>query len=296
MTDLTGIKVVCTAENALKKLKKEGICVYNCKKDGAFFIFFVKDKDVEKVFTIFDKPCYNIRVHKKSKLKRALSLFALRAGLIAGAFAFCVLAALSDSYILKIEVSGSGSYLYPEVRRIVSDEGAKEFGRYSQFNQSTATGKILALPQVTFCNISKKGSVLLVDVQVDAEHYGSLETKPLLSDADGTVRKIVAICGTAAVSVGDAVKRGDALINAYNKDGEKTESCIAVGYAEIECRRTFEYFAESESEESLKDAFSSLLLEDENITERKYSVKPTDGGVLYVIDCVFLHKVSINLT
>lgn len=296
MTDLTGIKIVGTAESALKKLKKAGIGVYNCKKDGACFIFFVKDKDIEKAFAIFDKPCYNIKVHKKSKIKRALSLIALRAGLIAGAVLFTLLAVLSDFYILKIEVSGSGSYLSPEVRRIVSDEGAREFGRYSLFNTSTATGKILALPQVTFCNIYKKGSVLIVDVQVDPENYNSVNVKPLISDVDGIVRNIVAICGTAAVSVGDEVRKGDTLINAFNTDGENVTNCIAVGYAEIESRRSFEYFAESESDESLKEAYSSLLLEDENILEKKYAVKPTDGGVLYVIDCVFLHKVSINLS
>lgn len=296
MIDLTGVSVISTAENALNRLKKAEIAVYDCKKEGAKFIFFVKDKDIKKVFAIFNKPCYNIKVIRKSKLKRALSFLALRAGLIVGGVLFCVLAIISNAFILKIEVSGSGSYLEPEVLRIVSDEGAKKFGRYSQFNACAATGKILALPQVTFCNVKKTGSVLVVDVQVDAENFSAVKCQPLISDVDGIVKNIVAICGTAEVCAGDSVRRGDTLIGAYSLNGETRIDCLAVGYAEIERRCTFEYFVERDCEESLKEAYSAFLLESESVLEKNFTVKPTDGGVIYVIDCVFLHKISINLT
>lgn len=285
-----------TAETALKKLKKAKIGAYNCKKQGAHFIFCVKDKDIEKVFAIFDKPCYNIGIVKDSAKRRFFSFAKLRAGLLAGAAAFVALAALANTFVLKIEVSGSGSYLEAEVRKIVEDEGAKKFGSFSSLNTAVATGRILALPQVTFCNIQKRGSVLLIDVQVDDEHFGSANLSPLISDEDGVVRNIVAICGTAAVSVGDTVKKGDTLIYASMLSGEEYINCLAAGYAEIECSRTAEYFAEEESEENLKKAYSSVLLEDENILSRKHSVKPCDGGIIYIIDFTYLHKISINLT
>ena len=138
--------------------------------------------------------------------------------------------------------------------------------------------------------------MLVVDVQVDDEHFGSANTKPLLSDTDGIVRNIVAVCGTAAVSAGDTVKKGDTLIYAYMLSGEENISCLAAGYAEIECARTFEFFAEEESEENLKKAYSSVLLENETILSRRHTVKPCDGGVIYVIDFSYIHKISINIT
>ena len=61
------ISIVSTAEGALRKLKKAGIAVFNCKKEGASFVFEVKDKDTQKVFAIFDKPCYNVTVVKRSR-------------------------------------------------------------------------------------------------------------------------------------------------------------------------------------------------------------------------------------
>lgn len=287
--------MVSTAEAGLKKLKKEGIAVYDVKKEGAYLIFSVKDKDAEKVFAIFDKPCYNTTVHKKSPVKRLLSFLTLRVGLIVGAALFVICACVANNFVLKIEVSGSGSYLEPEVRRIIADEGAGEFKSFSSFNKPAASGRILSLPQVTFCNISKRGSVLIVDVQVDSEYYGAAAGSNLVSDCAGVVRNIVAVCGTPAVKIGDRVEKGGVLIYAHTLSGEETIRCLAAGYAEIECARTAEYFATEESEESLKEAYASALIAEENILTRRHAVKPTEGGVIYVIDFTCLHKLSINL-
>lgn len=296
MTDLTQICIISTAEVALTKLKKGEITVYNCKKEGAKFLFSVSDKDMEKVFAIFAKPCYNIEVVKKSARKRAFDFMKLRIGLFVGAAAFVALAAMSDFYMLRIEVGGSGSYLEPEVRRIILSEGAGEFKLYSAFNSARATGRILALPQVTFCNISKKGSVLKVDVQVDTEHRGSLSNASLVADRAGKVTKLVAICGTEAVKEGDTVEKGSTLIFPYTLAGEERVDCIAAGYAELECSATSQFFAETECDESLKEAYASLLLEDGEIIEKAHTVKPTADGVIYVLNYTYLHKISINLT
>ena len=254
------ISVVATAESALKKLKKAEVAVFDCKKRGAEFVFKVKTADVEKVFAIFGKACYNINKVKKPLSERVSSFFKLRAGLVAGAALFAALAVVSNSFILKIEVSGSGKYLEPEVRRIVLDEGAGEFKPFSSLNVSVATGRILALPQVTFCNIEKHGSVLTVD------------------------------------AAGDGVKKGDVLIYAHMLAGDERVSCIAAGYAEILCKGTREFFATEESEENLKAAYASLLIDEESFVERTYKVKPTTDGIIYVMDFTYLHKLSINLS
>ncbi len=295
MNKLCVISVISTMESAVRKLKKARICVYNCKKEGAAFIFSVKDKDIEKVFAIFAKPCYNIKVLKKSFKRGITDFLNLRAGLVAGAALFIAAIWFANACVLKIEISGNGKYLEPEVRNIVVSEGAGEFKFYSSFNKSVATGRILSLPQVTFCNIEKRGSVLVVDVRVDEEHRGNTTFEALTSDVDGTVKKVVAVCGTAVVAEGDAVRKGDPIICPYAVAGDKTVDCIAAGYAELECSATREYFAECESEENLQNAYASLLLEDDRIISRRADVKPTDGGVIYVIEYNYLHKLSINI-
>ncbi len=295
MTDLTRISVTATAETALKKLKKADIGVYDCKKTGARFIFSVKDNHIKKVFAIFSKPCYNVCVTGISRRKRLLKALTTRIGLLIGAFLFVAIAAISDSFIFKITVSGSGSYLSPEVKRIVYESGVKEYSLFSSFDAPAATGKILALPHVTFCNIEKHGSILYVDVRVNEEHSGTTLRTPLVSDCKGVVKNIVAICGTAAVAVGDEVNSGDTLIAAYTYAGETRVESLAVGYAEIECSAQAEYFADSESEENLQAAYGSVLLYGEEILTRSHTVRPSDGGVLYVIDFTYLHKLIINM-
>ena len=77
MNNRAKISIISTAEGALRKLKKAKIAVFNCKKEGAAFIFEVKDKDTQKVFAIFDKPCYNVTVVKKSRKNRLLSFLSV---------------------------------------------------------------------------------------------------------------------------------------------------------------------------------------------------------------------------
>ncbi len=294
MTDTARITIISTAETALKKLKNANIGVYDCKKDGARFLFSIKDKDVKKVFAIFSKPCYNISV-QQSRRENLLSRAVARIGLIAGAIFFVLIAVISNLFIFRIEVSGSGSYLSADVRRIIYEQGFSEFKAYRKFNVSEAEGKILALPQVTFCNIEKRGSVLKIDVQVDEELNGKVNPSPLVSDRNGVVKNIVVICGTPAVSVNYSVKSGDTLIYAYTVVGESTADCIVVGYAEIECKGVYEYAAPADTDTALKAAYSKANLYADNITNRTHTVKESDGGVVYIIEFTYLQKLSINM-
>ncbi len=296
MNELTRISVICTAETALKKLEKARIPVWNCKKEGARFLFSVKDKDIKKVFAIFIKPCYNIKAIGISTFKKILKLISLRAGLAAGAALFLAAAVFANTLVLRIDVEGSGSYLEPEVRSIIYDAGARKYSTLSSFDRALATGRILALPQVTFCNIEKRGSILVVSVQTDAEHYEAISYEALVSDADGKLVNIVAVCGTAEKSAGDTVKAGDTLIAPYTVVGDARVGCLTVGYAVLEVAGSAEYAADCDSEENLREALSSLLLEDGEIISREYRAEQRENGVVYIIDFVYLHKLSINLS
>lgn len=296
MTEFTRISITSTAESAIKKLQRAQIPVYDCKKQGADFIFCVKDKDVKKVFAIFAKPCYNIVIQRKSRKKRLLNSIILRAGLIVGAIIFVFAAFVSDYFVLKIEVSGSGSYLKSVVRQIVLEEGAGEWKPFSALDKPVACGRILSLPQVTFCNIQKRGSVLVIDVQVDGAQTETAARKPLVADVSGTVKNIVTICGTAAVSAGDTVSKGDVLIYASMQAGEKWVNSIAVGYAEIECMRFVEHFAPDDSENSIKEAYASLLIDGDEVISVTHKISGADDGVLIIMEVTYLHRISINLT
>ncbi|MDE6442103.1 MAG: sporulation protein YqfD [Clostridia bacterium] len=295
MTDLARIKVNCTAESALRKLRKANLPVYNCEKAGISFLFSVKDKDIKKAFAIFEKPCYNVCVVSQSTKNSLIAKALSRIGLIVGAAAFIIISALSNLFVFKISVTGSGSYLSPEIKRIVYESGVKEFSYFKGFDAPLATGKILALPQVTFCNIQKSGSILHIDVQVDGEHSAAALKTPLVADRTGKIKSIVAVCGTAVRAVGETVRSGDELISPYTVVGEERVECLSAGYAELECNHTLEYVASEESDENLKSAYASVLLFTDKVISRTHSVAPCEGGVKYVIEFTYLHKLSINM-
>ena len=296
MTDSTRVSVISTAESALFKLRRANIPVYDCRKEGVNFSFGVKDKDLKKVFAIFSKPCYNIRTEKPSLKKRFFAAALLRIGLIVGAIVFTALAAIADGLVLDIRVSGSGSYLESEIISIVRSEGAEKFKPFSALRKSAATGRILSLPCVVFCNIEKRGAVLTVNVETQNEENASLKKTGLVADRAGKIARISVVCGTALVSEGDIVKAGDILIAPYseNADGERTD-CAAVGFCYMEFSVIYEYFAEDDGEKSLKEAYAAALIEESEILSRSHEIKPTEGGVLIVIETEYLRKLSINI-
>lgn len=248
------------------------------------------------MFAIFIKPCYNIRREKKGLFPAVAFTASLRAGLVIGVAAIIAAMVVSDAYILKIKVYGNGAYLAPEIRRIVLSEGGGEFKRFSKLNFSAATGKILSLPRVTFCNLERRGSVLAVDVRADSEEKEKISYCDLKSDCEGTVRRIVVICGTRRVSVGDKVREGDILISGEVELNDKTISVPPSGYCEIESSARVEYEAECESEENRQAAMSSALVDGVKILIRDCRTEKMDGKVVYTVDFTYLRTLSINLS
>lgn len=296
MNNLTKIKIISAPRQAIAKLAREGVPVYNCNKSGAYFIFSVPDNLVKKVFAIFSRPCYNITIEKKSTLFRLRNFCIKRAFLLAGGLMFAAAVCLSNTFVLRVEVTGSGAYLNNAVRSVLYDCGVREHSLYEGGNEAAIISRVLALPDVVFCSVQKRGSVLYVDVQTNTESGTRADYSPLKADRAGTVENIVAICGTPCVSVGESVAAGDTLIAAYSAADGQNISCLAVGYATLSCTGSVSYAAERESEENLNSAYAAALLYvgDGEMTARSHTVSKNAEGVVYTVNFTYLHTISIN--
>ncbi|MGN0814411.1 MAG: sporulation protein YqfD [Candidatus Coproplasma sp.] len=296
MNNLTRISVTAPPETAVKKLSKCKIAAYNVKKDGRKTLFSVHDNNIKKVFAIFSHPCYNVTVERKSPKNALLSFVVNRCGLFIGGALFIAAALLSDSFIFKITVTGSGSYLKSEVLSIVSSAGARVGSFYRDLDKPQVTSRIMALPQVTFCSVEKRGSVLIVDVQTDEENYSSLNSGALRSDVSGRVLNVVAICGTACVAQNSQVNAGDTLISPYSVGGDgSVKKCVAVGYAHVLVNAAISYAAQEESDENAKLALDSAKLYSDEIIDGRYTVKRTAEGVIYEVAFSYIRTLSINM-
>ncbi len=295
MNNLTCVCVTAPVESVLKKLKKSNIAAYNVKKEGAAVNFCVRDENIKKVFAIFKHPCYNIRIKKKSKKNAFLSFSACRFGVFIGFALFVCAVAIAQNFVFKITVTGSGSYLREEVVNILGSQGVKCGSFYKGVNKPLVQARILALPNVTFCSVTKSGSVVVVDVQIDEEQSLSPQGA-LKSTVRGKVEKIVALSGTPVVAAGDCVEAGDTLIAAYNiaSDGG-TQSCIAAGYAVVSVSAVISVPAREDNEDNAQAALKAAELYSENVVERSLSVKVCADGVIYEVSFVYTVTVSVNM-
>lgn len=253
------------------------------------------DNFVQKVFAIFAHPCYNIVIEHKSPKTRFKNFIVRRAFLVAGLALFAFSAYFSNSFVFRVEVTGA-AHLENAVKGIAYSLGVRENSFYKGVDEAALVSQVLNLPDVTFCTVHKSGSILYIDVREDSQNVAKVDYSPLVSDCSGTLKKLIAVCGTAAVEEGQKVRRGDVLIEAYTAVNEEIVPGIAVGYAVIECSAQVSYSAAEESEENLESAYASALLyaDGDVITERSHSVQTTAEGVIYCVNFTYLHTISIN--
>lgn len=296
MKNLTRVRVTATVETVIKKLSKAQIRVFNVEKKGAYTHFFVGHNYVEKVFAIFSHPCYNIAITKISPVQSLVQRLCWRIGAAVGCGLFFATVIFSQFCVFKIQVVGSGDYLAPQVEAILASCGVRAGSVFPEKDFSEAEAKVMALPSVTFCSFSKRGFVVVADVECNEEDDRTANYSPLRSDVGGEVVKIISVCGTPLVSVGDKVGRGDELIGAYYvaEDGQEN-SCLCVGYAVISVSASVLSRAESESDEALENAFAATRLYGEDSEVLSYTVKTTSEGVIYTVDFTYLHTVSVNM-
>lgn len=282
-----GIKIESlSAHRVVDKLTAADIEVLGAeKKEKNAITVWVNGKDRKKVFAILQGSCYNITgtsFHGLERLKRACWK---SAGLIAGAAVFLAGVCFVQSRVLKIEVVGSGAYYSKEVNEILSRNGAGFFS--SAPAEGAVTAEILALPRVSFCSVKLTGGVLTVTVEVSDEN-AVIAGAPLLSPAEGTVEELVVVRGTALVSVGDSVRKGDVLVDNHapvGEDGSGSRPLIVIARVKVSFTVEREY-ALGEAE-----ALAQAYLDYGEITD----VKTTQTEKGFLVKGTAASEASINL-
>ncbi len=252
----------------LDKLSKAGISILGAEKTQKNTItVWVDGKDCEKVFAILRGSCYNIKEIKPRGAERVRKLCVKSAGLILGAVLFLLLVFGFQSRIMRVEVTGSGSYYSAQVLDILEESGAKPLGALPK-NDSEIKAAILALPRVSFCSLQFDGGVLRVVVEVSDEN-GLSSSEPLLAPASGEVTELTLVRGRACVQIGDSVERGAVIADGTLEDGR---SVIVIARVKVR------YPVKQEYALGEREALAQAELDFGVLEEVKAA--PTDGGFL----------------
>ena len=273
---------------ALLRLKRAGITVYNVKKPQKNrLIFCVKKKDLEKVFAIYPKVCYNSAVYSPYTVTHLGAVGAgkiwetltKRVGALVGALLFCGVGLAADTFVFGVEFVGSQAYRR-ETLAVLADHGLHTFAPYRAGKEDLICSKLLSLRGVEFCSVKKTGFWLRVEMRLgDIVAVTPLQGN-MTATRSGKVLSIAVLSGTALKTAGDEVRAGDSLVGAwFTTPDEKGDEIRTPTEVVARVRLSCEYRAavEAESAESaFAKAYLALELSDGDAVTQK-RIEERDG-------------------
>ena len=272
-------------ERALLRIRRAGIELRNIRKETASTLLCnVSKKDLEKIFAIYPKLCYNEYGHSPYSVQPLGETGALRVwtwaknrlGFLLGGLGFCVLSLGLNACVLDVQFVGSDVYAR-ETLAVLESNGIRAFSPYETGKEDVICAALLRLPGVEFCSVKKSGLFLRVEMQVNEERLVPIRAGAYKSAHSGTVLSITALSGTALKSVGDTIEQGETLVGDYmlTPSGERTQVDV-IARVLIACE--YQAVIETEQEEI---AFATAYLtaglgEDDTITGKE--ITPVQNG------------------
>ena len=285
-------------DRLLNYLKKKGIALLDVKKiQQNVMIVSVKYSESEKFFAIAKELCYNIKkIKHKGKLYPFLYLYK-NLGLILGATFLLVASIFSNDFIFRIDYKGTGSVLKGQIELELQEYGIEKFSRFSSIDQNELSKKLLSSnPRLTFVECRKVGNVLVVNSALAEGNRDKLDgnATKLLSDVDGVVEDLKIYRGSAKVSVGDEIKKGQVLVDGIVtvKDQELQVNVLAVAY--IKCKAVYEHTSKQENLENSLLAFYQEKFDDGDIINGKSTCQKTPNGYHYVIEIEYRRIITVG--
>lgn len=221
-------------DRLLASLLKEGFVLRNLKRPSYQVLVFDADtRAVKKVRGVLKKQGYEAETLKEFGFLFGLKRLTGRLGLAAG-FILCIAGvAVYNDYVWDIRIDGLERIKKSEVTELLAGMGVsggtpkKDIDR-----ESIAVALNTKLAEAANVTVQLKGTSLIVRIYETLfrdEVPDPDAVRHIVSACDAVVTNIVAWNGTAVVSIGDIVKKGEILIAGYNLDaqGSMTETRAA---------------------------------------------------------------------
>ena len=277
----------------INTVRKRGIDLYDVKKTAKnCIIVSVSLWKSQNFFAIAEELCYNIKkIRDKGRalpFVRLISSF----GLIVGAIAFVIISAVYNDVIFSFSFSGSGSLYKREVEDYLYSNGVKPMARFSDIDLERLEDGILAdNPHLSFASCKKHGNRLLIELVLSEDKKDALDGSvySLSSDVDGVIESVKVYRGTPLLSVGDAVKKGDVIVDGYAVVKEQTVKINVLAYCTIKVKNVFNYKTDKSGAEDIAVALALSELNDKEIISYSVEVSLDGGGYNYAVTTEYRH-------
>ena len=207
-------------ERFINICKAKGILLWNIKMKEKIKLYAkIGIKDYKNIREIARKTNTKIRIRKKKGIPFILNKYKRRK--ILGVFLTLVILAIIvlSNFIWNISVTGNANVSTDVIIEELKQEGLKIGTLKNKIDSNKIINSLrLKNDDIAWVGISIKGTNAKIQIKerdrapniVDETEYCNI-----ISDKDGLIIGIDVQNGTAAVSPGDIVKKGDVLVNGY---------------------------------------------------------------------------------
>lgn len=216
------------------------IFLWNIKRRKSTILYAnISIKDYKRLKEIAKKTKSKVKIKNKKGLPFIFHKYRKRKIFIA--FFILIITGLiaTSNFIWNIEVKGNNQISKEEIINALNENGLKIGTNKNKIDSNLVINKMrLQRDDVAWIGISMKGTNAIVEVKeaekapeiVDESEYCNI-----VSDRNASITKINVQNGTAAVSVGDIVKKGDVIVNGY-LEGKYTGIRYVHSSADIEAK------------------------------------------------------------
>lgn len=226
------------ANSLIRECTRKRIGIENLKRHKEYIEFNIKSSDYETVNAILN--AFSIDFQRVSYYggARTIDLIKRRAFMIVGLIIGLMMVFIASQFVYKVEINGNNRY-NGVIERVLIDSGISGVMYKGKLDTDALELKIVeCIPEVTNATVYIDGAVLKVTTVTNETPSVPVGADArVLSAYQAIITRIYVSSGTANVSVGDSVKKGDTLIEGHiNTNKEDYQESSDGNYVPVEAK------------------------------------------------------------
>lgn len=226
------------ANSLLRECTRKKIGIENLKRYKDYIEFNIKSNDYVAVTAILNAFSIDFQRFSYYGGARTIDIIKRRAFMIVGLMLGLAIVFFASQFVYKVEIDGDNRY-NGVIERLLIDSGISGVVYKGKLDTNALELKIVeCIPEVSNATVYINGAVLKVNTVTNETPSVPIGANArVLSAYQAIVTRIYVSSGTANVSVGDSVKKGDTLIEGHiNTNKEDYQEPSDAKYVPVEAK------------------------------------------------------------
>lgn len=209
-------------QSFLNALSNRKIVLFDVVFEQDSLLFSTNYKNANKILELYSRSNYEISVVKAPKYANIKEFFLKNLGILIAVCFIYVACFAYTNHIWQFKVYGLQNVEYAQVVQAIEDSGVAKGASKASIDTQTIENAILHnIDGVALASVNIVGTTLIVTISEKINNDAVLDnTNPIVSQYDCVITSIKTTAGTALVSVGDRVAKGQTIIANYVIDSQ----------------------------------------------------------------------------